>query len=422
MLRSKWCLSMVLSLACASSAARAEDPKPAPTGPHFTLTDALRVMRAEHPRIVAANHGIEAAKADARAARLWTNPTGSVQYTPAVKNNSYDRAGYVGYGITQFIELSNVPKARGQVAQLGVVASEADRKALVLSLSLAVESALIDVVAAERRVQIIEHALELLEEAAGVVEKRFSAGAAPRYDKTRIGVTMATAYSDLDEARAIRHRAWAELAAAVGPGMGALRGAPEFPLDTVLKVPEAPALQDLLERQRPDLLAAQERYRAAQAQVSAARRNIFPGVGVSALGGFGQSPGQVDVGVGLTLALPVVDRGQAAIPAAQRRVLQAEADRAALLQPAKQRVAGIRDEVMARQRAMEDFSERATVSGDEMLEEAQAGYLAGRFSVLELADAYSAWRESQLRAVDLAAAARQAEVDLEREVGSMLRQ
>ena len=34
--------------------------------------------------------------------------------------------------------------------------------------------------------------------------------------------------------------------------------------------------------------------------------------------------------------------------------------------------------------------------------------LAGRFSVLELADAYGAWRESRLRAVDLASGIRPA--------------
>jgi outer membrane protein TolC len=57
-----------------------------------------------------------------------------------------------------------------------------------------------------------------------------------------------------------------------------------------------------------------------------------------------------------------------------------------------------------------------------MLQEAQAGYLAGRFSVLELADAYGAWRESRLRALDLAAAARQAEIELGRQVGKSLRE
>jgi outer membrane protein TolC len=78
--------------------------------------------------------------------------------------------------------------------------------------------------------------------------------------------------------------------------------------------------------------------------------------------------------------------------------------------------------VLARRTALADYQRRAVASGDEMLGEAQAGYLAGRFSVLELADAYGAWRDARLRAIDLAAAARQAEVDLSREVGTPLRE
>jgi outer membrane protein TolC len=159
----------------------------------------------------------------------------------------------------------------------------------------------------------------------------------------------------------------------------------------------------------------------AEAQITAARRNVWTGVGVSALGGFGAAPRQIDVGIGLSSALPVVDRGQASVPAAEKRAQAADAYRAAVLLPAAQRIAGMREEVLTRQRALEEYGKRAVVSGDEMLQEAQAGYVAGRFSVLELADAYGAWRESRLRAIDLAAAARKAEVDLEREVGVLLR-
>ncbi len=62
------------------------------------------------------------------------------------------------------------------------------------------------------------------------------------------------------------------------------------------------------------------------------------------------------------------------------------------------------------------------VPGDEMLTEAQAGYIAGRFSVLELADAYAAWRDARLRGSDLATDARRAELDLGREIGRSLRE
>jgi multidrug efflux system outer membrane protein len=409
----RWLLG--LALLSGSARARAE-------GPEFGLAEALRAMRAEHPALTAAALAVEAAKFDVRDAALWSNPAASIAYTPGVRASSYDRAGYLNYGLTQFMELSNVPGARKRAAQRLVAASAADQRALLVEMSLDVESALIDLVTAEHKQALIKRALELLNGAADVVEKRFQAGASPRYDTTRIGVTIATAHADHDSALADQARAWAELAAAIGPGMRRLQGSAQYPLERALPLPDASALLALAERERPDLEAARQRKAAADAQVSAAKRSVWSGVGLSALGGFGAAPRQIDVGVGLNANLPVIDRGQGSVPAAESRARQAEASRAALLAPATQRIAGRRREVEARQRALEDYTQRANVASDEMLQEAQAGYVAGRFSVLELADAYSAWRESRLRALDLAAAARQAEVDLEREVGVLLRE
>jgi cobalt-zinc-cadmium efflux system outer membrane protein len=168
--------------------------------------------------------------------------------------------------------------------------------------------------------------------------------------------------------------------------------------------------------------AARQRAAAAEANVSVAKRSVFQGVSLSALGGFGAAPGQLDVGVGLAIPVPVIDRGQGAIPAAEAHARQALAYRDAVLIPASARITGMHGEIVARRAALAEYTQRAVASGDEMLREAQAGYLAGRFSVLELADAYTAWRDSRLRALDLAASARNAEIDLGRELGRPLRE
>jgi outer membrane protein, heavy metal efflux system len=397
-------------------------PARAQAAQHFSLADALRAMRATHPALAVAAYAIESAKADQVSARLWNNPSASVSYTPGVRASSYDRAGYISYGVTQFLELSNAPGARARAARLLGAAAQAERQAVLAGLALDVESALIALTAAERKLILIERALGLIEQAASVVEKRVQAGASPRYDQTRMSVTSAGAHADLDEARAEHARAWAELRATVGPGAEQLHGSPEYPLETPLSLPDAAALLAVLEQQRPDLAAARQRAAAAEAQIGVARRSVWSGVGLSALGGFGAAPRQIDVGVGLSTALPLVDRGQGAIPAAESRAHQAQAYLAAVLVPATQRIAGMREEVLARNLAVESYTQRAQATGDEMLQEAQAGYLAGRFSVLELADAYSAWRESRLRELDLAAAARQAEIELGRQVGKPLRE
>jgi cobalt-zinc-cadmium efflux system outer membrane protein len=412
------------SAAHAQSSPLAESPNAAITDlPHaeaYTLEDALRVMREQHPLLKSALYAVGAAKADRVQAKLWTNPVLGAQYLYGVKHPSYDRDGYINYGVTQFLELANAPGARGRAAELTVLAARADYEALLLQMTLDVQSALVAAVAAGRKVELTRLAVELLDHVATVVGQRVSAGASPRYDSARIAVTQAQAHADLSSARADQARARGELRAAIGPGAGALRGEPTFSLEAAPALAPPEQLVEQLASRRPDFEAARQRAASARASIRSAEREVWPGVGLNVNGGFGAGPQQVDVGVGLTVPLPVIDRGQGSVTAAQQRAAEASAYLDGVLTPARELVYGVHAEVLARRLALEHYLARAVASGDEMLVEAQAGYLAGRFSVLELADAYAAWRDARLRAVDLAAAARQSEVDLARAVGVRL--
>jgi cobalt-zinc-cadmium efflux system outer membrane protein len=391
-----------------------------PTGEAYTLEDALRAMREHHPLLKSALYTISAAKADRVQAKLWTNPVVEGQYIYGVRHQSYDRAGYLSYGVTQFLELAGAPGARGRAAEMAVLAARADYDAMLLQMTLDVQSALVSVVAARRKVELTTLAVELLDHVATVIQQRVAAGASPRYDSARIAVTQAQAHADLSSARADQARANGELRAAIGPGASALRGEPTYSLEAEPALPAPAQLVELLASRRPDFEAARQRAASAHANISAAKRQVWPGVGLNVNGGFGAGPQQVDVGVGLTVALPVIDRGQGSVTAAQQRSAEASAYLDGVITPARELVYGVHAEVLARRQALEHYLARAVASGDEMLVEAQAGYLAGRFSVLELADAYNAWRDARLRAVQLAADARQSEIDLARAVGVRL--
>lgn len=407
---------LALLLALGASSHALADPRDAAT---YSLDDALRVL-ARHPILKSAEATIDAARADRVSAKLWTNPTVGATYTKGVAHSSYAERGYVTYGLTQQIELSNAPGARGRAAELGIAAARADFDGLRLSLSLDVEEAFIALAATQRKVSLAERAVALLDHAATVVGQRVAAGAAPRYDAARIAVTTAAAHAELSSLRADAVRAEAELRAAVGPGSEALHGTATFPLEGEAILPSPDQLVTDLSRRRPDIEAARQRAAAAQATITAAKRGVFPGVAVSVLGGVGAAPGQVDVGAGLTVPLPVVDRGQGSVVGAKARAAEAMLYVDAVLVPARLRIEGMHAEVMTRRQALAEYHGRAVTSGDELLTEAQAGYGAGRFSILELVDAYIAWREARMRAVDLAAAARMAEVDLSREAGQRL--
>ncbi|MDB4973180.1 MAG: TolC family protein, partial [Myxococcaceae bacterium] len=138
----------------------------------FTLEDALHALRAEHPALIAAEHAVSAARADRRATSLWQNPVISGQYYKGVRHNTYDEIGYPTYGISQFLELANAPAARGRAANLTVWATRGDYGSMLISLSLDVQAAMIDLVSAQRKVALVQQALALLDHAAKIVDQR----------------------------------------------------------------------------------------------------------------------------------------------------------------------------------------------------------------------------------------------------------
>jgi cobalt-zinc-cadmium efflux system outer membrane protein len=425
--RSGWRMSVFLVLLgwrATPVAAQADAPtasgQPERADAHFSLADSLRIMRASHPQLLAQRDEVRARDADVVDTKLWSNPRFDTIYAKGVRHSSYDDFGYLFYGVTQFIEVSNAPGMRKRQSTFLASAERAEQDSLVNELSLDLESALIDLVAAQRTQALLDNTLLLLESAGRIVNERVQAGAAPRYDASRIAVTLAIAHADRAEGSANLARAWAEFRAAVGPRAAELRGEPDYDLDSGPELPEVERLLAFLDRSRPDLVAARARAASAEAAVRVSRRNVFPGVNVTLAGGYGAGPRQVDVGFNLSVPLPVIDHGQGAIPAAQARADEAHAEVDALRVPAMLRIQGMQQEVSQLKRALAEYRARGVASGEEMLNEAQAGYLAGRFSVLELADAYRAWREARLREIALGASARQAEVDLGRELGRPL--
>ncbi|HSC87311.1 MAG TPA: TolC family protein [Polyangiaceae bacterium] len=383
---------------------------------HFTLVDALGALRQGHPLLAMARANTRAASADAHDTRLWTNPTLSANWAYGVTNSSYDRVGAWTWQVSQFLELSGAPAERGRSSDYLTSAAQRDYDYVFFQLSCDVEAALVDWVAAERRAFNARTARDLLGAAARIILDRVAAGAAPKYDGDRIRLALAQIQADVDEADAARARARGQFAAAVGPGAEELRGEPAYELDGPRALPSSVEAQRLLET-RPDVQAAELRAASARSSISVAKRSVFPGVNLQLGAGLGQAPGQLDVVLGVAAPLPILDRGQASVRAAEARKEASESYARSIVELEARRLDGLLEEAARRRGAQTQFERSAILSGDEMLREAQAGYLAGTFSVLELVDAYTTWRDAHERNVDLLAAARRSEIEVRRILG-----
>ena len=382
----------------------------------FTLAQAVEAMRGGHPLFAAARANERAAAADVVGAGLWTNPIADAAYGRSFLNPQTDPVGSVGLGLTQFMETSNVPEAKQNVARFTEKAVHTEGELLRRVLALDVEAGCVALVAAAAKVQMFAEANAELDRANQIVNARVHAGAAPQYDASRIAVAVAQARAALADAHADIVQSRGALDVAVGPGAAQLTGLPDLDLFAVATPEALDALQTLTAQSRPDLVAAQQRAQAAEAQVVVARRVVLPGFSVRGGMYFGTTPGEFGGTVSVGVPLPFVDRGQGSISAA---VAHAEAARAtvdALALQAGQRVRSAHEETLRRRETLRQYMETGVTRSHGMAQEAEAGYRAGKLSVLELVDAYVAKRDARLRAIELATDARLAELRLRRAV------
>jgi len=234
-------------------------------------------------------------------------------------------------------------------------------------------------------------------------------------------VSVVNAHADQRASRAELVRAQGALRAAIGPGARRLPTRIALDLD---EAPELPSISQLLAElgtRRGDLRAADARAQAARLGVDLARRAVWPGISVAAYAAYGQNPGELDLGFQLLTPLPVTNRGQGRLPAAEAiaraHTAQRDALRAATLlriEQAHERAELLRENARA-------FVEAGVQAGAHLLAEAQLAYIHQHFSALGLTDAYAAWRDTHLRTVAVSLDARKAELDLARLLGRSLR-
>lgn len=435
MRRLHWCLALSALASNASAQTPPAATSPTPPAPPtaspaaaveteagFSVEDAIAAMRRAHPILAAARAGVRAAGSDVVSAGLWTNPVLNFNYTRSFGFTTYHPVvGMPQLGVSQLLETSGLPSARRRAAEMLQQAAQSDLGAAELGLAFDVRAAAIELARAQWIVRIYRESQADIEAADAVVRARVGAGAAPRYDASRIGVALAEARADTRDAEADVFRYRAALDVAVGPEANTLRGEVRIDLASVPELVPLERLSAAIEA-RPDLASARTRTLAAGASVEVARRSVVQGVNVYAGSVVGAGTGnnneiQVDLSLGVSVPLAIVDRGQGTIPAAERRAEAARYYADAAVLAARQRLAAAWSEVQQRRTTEASFLLTESEDLRAMRHEAEVGYREGRLSILELVDAYTSYRDARLRGATLSGDARSAEVLLGRHAG-----
>jgi outer membrane protein TolC len=333
--RSAWPVAAIA--AALASPARAQ---PAP----LTLQQAQAEARAHAPERAVADAAVAGARERAAVAGRWLthDPVATGRYrNPAPGTDLDDRAWSVGLEWT--LELSGAWRARGQAARSAVTAADADRASVLLALDGEVARAVAELAGAQRQVGRTARMIALRELAARAAERTRATGGGTQLDVDAATLDLRAAEIDGANVRAELEAARVRLARLLGrPDAAGLEVA-----DDVDRSPAPPlAVIDPLVERDPRVQAAAAQLDAARLAAEAERRAVVPGVTVGVeleharhdipSGTFATAPGltgtwsEWELGVQLSVPLPLVERNRVARVAADAEVRSLQAELAAL--------------------------------------------------------------------------------------------
>ncbi len=382
------------------------------SGPPLTEADALGRFMASDPRIRALRAQTAEVQAGQAERALWPNPVAAFTRESVASTDDIFLVG------RQELPISGRRRHLLAAGRLAVEASEAEAAFQIRQLEADVRRAFAALLAAQDREAILIRATEELRALIAILRAREEAGEGSRYDRLRGQRALADLDSEQAAAAIARARARADLAAFLGPGVapegvvaaGSLRQNPPAPVETLITQTLA---------FRGDYQASERTIAQFNAERQAASALRIPTPSVT----FGMKRSTTGAGthVGSQLtfemALPLFNRGQAAVALASAQAARADAERAFLrvLVEAEVRAAHA---AVALERARAVRYEQALVETAEPLTAiARVAYEEGELGILELLDANRQLTDARLRVLDLAAAGRLAAIELDRVTG-----
>jgi outer membrane protein, heavy metal efflux system len=400
--RRKLLLTIVVAV-LVGPAAYAEDGVPA-------LDEAAFVAALERtdPRLERLAADVAMAEADVVAAGVRPNPELALDREEVFPDGGGSATSYAR--LVWPFDLAGRRGRRVDAARASARAASAEGETARFALIVDGLRVFDDAAYARLHVDLLRAERDALTRAVEIVRKRTRAGAASGYDAQRIELELA-AYDDLIASAEI------ELAAARAR-LGALVGQPAADATATLELPGEPADTDALVdgavERRGDYRAARLRGDAAAALDALERRGWIPDLGVSVGAMTADVGDETALGytVGLSISLPIFDRGQAdgARAKAARRAAEAERRVLEVTVPANVRVA--RETLSRRIAQSRELATQQLARLDDLLRAAETGYREGATGVVELLDAYRTARETRLRDLELRRDARLAERDL----------
>ena len=379
----------------------------------WTETSVVQKFLEQSPYAREARARAAIAQAEAKGRSLYANPS-----------FNYSREGA---GLTEFFQAEQAIPINGRLKLLrqagdsAVRATEAEGAFDIWQARTSLRLAFYQLLAAQERERVYSIGLKEIENVIRVLGDREREGEGSKFDRMRTERERAELLAELALVRAEMELERSRLVAFLPPATEIATVAGQ--IKTILGPLDGTELVQRAMGAREDFRAEQRRLEQFRLEERAADRLKIPEPVLNA--GFKRA----DVGqnrianggvVGVTVPLPLFNKGQAEVArysAEQERI-------SARLQILTQRIrAAVEGTVRAfnvRVQARDRYRQELADSGPELIKIATVAYQEGEIGILQLLDAYRSQRQAQLRMLDIQAAVKEAQIELERVVGEEL--
>ena len=374
-----------------SSFAHAETSRP------LTLSQALQRAVAANPRLAVAEREIGVATGRRIQAGAFPNPEAAVEVENVGGSGPYrgTQAAQTTLSLGQLIEFPGKRDARIASASADIDVMQWQRQAERLDVLSETAIAFVNVLGAQRRIQIYDGLIGSLDGIGPLLQRRVEAGASSQAEVARAQVAADLIRADRERAKTMLSSSRRELAALMGiaiPDFGAVTG--DFA--TVARIP---AFQSLLRGldEHPQLARWTAVRALRKSDVLSARLKPLPDVRVAV--GYRHFNDTRDNAIvfGVAAQLPLWDQNQGNILSAQDTLAKTEAERAVNKSALVVLLGRAFDAVNGAQRELAVLQSSAIPKANEAVRALEGGYAQGRYTLIELLDVQSAYAQAVLR-------------------------
>lgn len=388
MVKFLWPLAMATLVAPMHAAAQTPGPQTA-----LTLRAALALAMQAHPGLAAARHETEAQDGLVMQASARPNPTLSFERVGRSGIAGAEGDGEKTWQLSQPLELGGKRAARVAAAERGRDVAGAAMQAQRLELHADVVTAFYEVLVAQERLRLAQDGSELAQSATQAASKRVIAGKVSPVDETKaklaeanVRLEQSSAAAALASARSRLAAHWLQPAAAGSgtdtPGFGRAEG-------DIGMLPEPPSAAAMASwrAQSPALAPTRLEVERRKAVSRLELANRAPDLTVSLGSKRMADPSRSQTVLGLSLPLPLFDRNQGNVLAAQRQADKADAELAAAAMRLESELAQSAQALRAARQALEMLRNDILPAAQQASEAARKGFEYGKHNFIDVLDA-----------------------------------